>query len=647
VVISPYRLPRPKNQRFNTARAFYISKADKYKKIEALPVTNTAFIARDDDQELYESFNLPFTDHEDEAQRILHKRIQQTDNQKVIRLPCNYKALRLAVHDHVTLTIAELGWTKKIFRVLNWRLGQNSDGVDLVLMEDSAAGYEDPDKEDYSARSAAGTVSVGAPEVPAPTSVTLTAKEGGNLVEWIAPRILTYFDIVDVYAHPTNSFGSATLLASVRGTSYFHKLDAGEERFYFVQARKNTTVSDSVATNPTSAAAANALAAAALTANWSGIVDDNSFRPDNGATVGAVAGTNLTNAAGTVLDDDDVLNSVVKSEITELQGTDGDVLELVSGIAIQLQTVGSVAKYAFDADQTLNGFIQGLNASVANTQALLGDVTAGTTGVYIQSAAPVAGVSGVPDPIITASRWYDSDDNNAPYSWSGSAWVSLLDPRIGTNAASIVDIGAAQTATDVVVTGHTTDIATNATATSTLDTTVTNLNGTVSTISGKVTTLENTLDGLAVGDDALGVITANSAAINTLESDVTAAESAITSSSTNITNLTNTIISIQKLESTGGEVLEFVDGTEIDLQLLGDVAGASSTATSALDSRVIITEAGISSISTNITALSTTVGANTANITTTAASVDGIAAKFGVDIDVNGNLAGFEILGTA
>ena len=636
----------PKNQRFNTARAFYISKADKYKKIEALPVTNTAFIARDDDQELYESFNLPFTDHEDEAQRILHKRIQQTDNQKVIRLPCNYKALRLAVHDHVTLTIAELGWTKKIFRVLNWRLGQNSDGVDLVLMEDSAAGYEDPDKEDYSARSAAGTVSVGAPEVPAPTSVTLTAKEGGNLVEWIAPRLLTYFDIVDVYAHPTNSFGSATLLASVRGTSYFHKLDAGEERFYFVQARKGTAVSDSVATNPTNVAAANALAAAALTANWSGIVDDNSFRPANSATVGAVAGTNLTNAAGTVLDDDDVLNSVVKSEITELQGTDGDVLELVSGIAIDLQTVGSVAKYAFDADQTLNGFIQGLNASVANTQALLGDVTAGTTGVYIQSAAPVAGVSGVPDPIITASRWYDSDDNNAPYSWSGSAWVSLLDPRIGTNAASIVDIGVAQTATDVVVAGHTTDIATNATATSTLDTTVTTLNGTVSTISGKVTTLENTLDDLAVGDDALGVITANSAAIDTLESDVTAAESAITSSSTNITNLTNTIISIQKLESTGGEVLEFVDGTEIDLQLLGDVAGASSTATSALDSRVIITESGISSISTNITALSTTVGANTANITTTAASVDGIAARYGVDIDVNGNLAGFEILGT-
>jgi len=718
----------PKNQRFNTARAFYISKADKYKKIEALPVTNTAFVARDDDQELYESFNLPFTDHEDEAQRILHKRIQQTDNQKIIRLPCNYKALRLAVHDHVTLTIAELGFTKKIFRVINWRLGQNSDGIDLVLMEDSAAGYEDPDKEDYSARSAAGVVAVGAPEVPVPTSVSLTAKEGGNLVEWVSPRLSTYFDLVDVYAHPTNSFGSATLLASVRGTSYFHKLDAGEERFYFVQARKGTAVSASVATNPASVAAANALAAAALTANWSGIVDDNSFRPANSATVGAVAGTNLTNAAGTVLDDDDVLNSVVKSEITELQGTDGDVLELVSGIAIQLQTVGSVAKYAFDADQTLNGFIQGLNASIANTQALLGDVTAGTTGVYVQASAPVAGVSGVPDPIATASRWYDSDDNNSPYTWSGSAWVSLLDPRIGNNAASIVDIGVAQTATDVVVTGHTTDIATNATATSTLDTTVTNLNGTVSTISGKVTTLENTLDDLAVGDDAVGVITANSAAINTLESDLTAAESAITSSSTNITNLTNTIISIQQLESTGGEVLEFVDGTEIDLQLLGDVAGASSAATAALDSRVVATEntiviqssdivslrsdlltasnagatnAGatealttrvssaegtitseaakvvalqstvnngttgvtatatalgavtsrvtdaegdITSTASSLSTLSTTVGGHTTSINTVTTSVDGIGARYGVEIDANGNLTGFELL---
>lgn len=59
--------------------------------------------------------------------------------------------------------------------------------------------------------------------------------------------------------------------------------------------------------------------------------------------------------------------------------------------------------------------------------------------VWIQATAPVPGVGGVPDPIPDGSRWYDSDDNNAPYIYNGSLlqWDSIADPRIGQAVADI------------------------------------------------------------------------------------------------------------------------------------------------------------------------------------------------------------------
>lgn len=56
--------------------------------------------------------------------------------------------------------------------------------------------------------------------------------------------------------------------------------------------------------------------------------------------------------------------------------------------------------------------------------------------VYIQADEPVPGVGGIPDPILEGSRWYDSDDNNAPYIYEGGAWVSIEDPRIGVAYAA-------------------------------------------------------------------------------------------------------------------------------------------------------------------------------------------------------------------
>jgi len=245
-----------KDARFNNARGFYSSRDEQWKKVEAMEVRNTAFESRDNSERIYESFDLPATNHEDEAQRILHKLIQQTDEQKTIQMPCNYKALQVAVHDFVHVSIAELNFASKVFRVVNIDIAEN-DGVDLTLTEDSIDGYQDPDLADYTTRTPGG-ISFGSFEVPDPTAATVTAKEGGNLVEWVSP-VATYYDVVEVYAHTANVFGSATKIHEGRGSSFLHKLDLGELRFYWVRARWSEEFSTEVPTSPTSSQALNTL----------------------------------------------------------------------------------------------------------------------------------------------------------------------------------------------------------------------------------------------------------------------------------------------------------------------------------------------------------------------------------------------------
>lgn len=69
---------------------------------------------------------------------------------------------------------------------------------------------------------------------------------------------------------------------------------------------------------------------------------------------------------------------------------------------------------------------------------------------YYQTAAPSSGMT-------AGDLWFDTDDNNKTYRYSGSAWVLAADARIATNAAAIV---AEQTARADAVSALASDITT-------------------------------------------------------------------------------------------------------------------------------------------------------------------------------------------
>lgn len=229
-----------------------------------------------------------------------------------------------------------------------------------------------------------------------------------------------------------------------------------------------------------------------------------------------------------------------------------------------------------DIDLNAEAILNNTTSLVAGDQNLqsqinaLAEATAAT--VYVQATAPVPGVGGVPDPIPDGARWYDTDDNNHPYIYDGPnlLWVSILDPRIGQNAADI-------TALDVRMTTAEGNITSNASAISVLDTTVTNLDGTVTSIAADVTQLQ--ADVIANDGDIAG----NASAISTLDTRVTTAEGNITTNASDITALTTRVTTAE-----------------------GDIV-ADGLAISALDTRVTTAEGNISSQSSDITALQSTI----------------------------------------
>ena len=189
-------------------------------------------------------------------------------------------------------------------------------------------------------------------------------------------------------------------------------------------------------------------------------------------------------------------------------------------ILTRLGGTEGVANAASSGVTSLNSSVASLSTSVGNLAGTVQDLTANTGTVYFQTSAPTG-------TIATNSRWYDSDDNNKPYYYDGSNWISIADPTIAANEAAISALNA-----EVFVAGSTTLKLATSNALGVLDATVVNLNGTVTSISADVTSLE----GEVFNSDGTARL-ATGAALTSLTNTVTTQGNNISSVQTDVTDL--------------------------------------------------------------------------------------------------------------
>jgi len=404
-----------------------------------------------------------------------------------------------------------------------------------------------------------------------PTSMTVTGGFKSIILTWTNPSD-NDFSNVEIKRSPNATEGNATTIAITSSDTFTDEPFTGAiERYYWLR---------SVDTSGNTSAwvlAGNATSIPLVQDD----IDDNIIVLDNFVQDLIDDFNAKANAA-------DVLNVQVET---------GEVLDLETGQDVLIQNLGDVAIFVNESNQTINNSINSTNTTLANLEATVVDLTSGTSDIFVQPSAPVAGVGGVPDPIPTFSRWYDSDDSNEPYYWDGSSWQSLADPRIASNAAAITTLQSGLNTAN-------SNISANSSAISVLDTTTVNQGNSITSISSDVTTLQSSLtttqsDLSAAESD----ITTNASAISGLDTRVTSNEGSISSITSDVTQLQTDLTSAE-----------------------GDIS-TNSTALSALTTRVTTAEGSISTNSTDITALETTVNDGATGVVATSNALSALTTR--------------------
>ena len=588
-----------RSDRFNTIRGIFVDAAANNKSTEFPKVQLADAVTRDNGEVLEKEIQLPMVSDSYQAQRIANKLIQLSDQQKIISFPANLSALRITAGDRVQVTVEELSWNQKVFECVGWTFSDEG-GVNLTLREDSSLSYGDPLPAAYSQISSDGVIADGFRGVPSPSGLSVSAGLKNNVLNWVNPGKPSDFGTVYVYASPNGNFSSAVKIGETDGTQFTHDastaadaVSPGDLRYYWVRAIKNVGTDDAARSNLEPPNDPNTTVFATVgRVNWAD-VSGSTDAPQSNATVGAQISVNLYDADGSsVMSAADVKNSVLAQEILEVEVEAGQVLNLETGVDVDIQNLGDVAIFVSDSNVTLNTSINTVAQNLSALEDTVVDLTSGVSDIYIGTAFPVPGQSGIPDPIPTFSRFYKSDDGNHPYYWTGSAWTSLKDAEIAQNSASITNLTSNLATTNTNVTA-------NSSAITALDTLTIAQGGSITSLSGSVTALESTVNNATTG------VVANAGAVSSLTTRVTNTENATTVNAGNITNLTADL-----------------DQAELDI-----ATKASSTAVSGLTVRVTAAEGSIVTNTADITALQSVVTNPSAGIIANANAIAGLTTR--------------------
>lgn len=128
---------------FNSVRGQYKGAETDYQPDDYTEITSQFYIDEDGGIKTASELNLLFTDNEVMAQRIGRTFLRRNRFQQTIAGSFGLRALNLKVGDNIFLTIPEIGYSAKVFEVVDWRLGidENEILVNMLLREMSETVY--------------------------------------------------------------------------------------------------------------------------------------------------------------------------------------------------------------------------------------------------------------------------------------------------------------------------------------------------------------------------------------------------------------------------------------------------------------------------------------------------------------------------
>ena len=187
---------------YNGVKGVYLAEEENYTLADYPSITSSSYSTEDGDP-IYLDMPLPFTTNNVRAQRIAKIALLQSRQQTQITIPCNLAALKFKAGDNIKVTNAKMGWTEKVFQVIDYQIDITNEGAIVVNVQalETASEIYDWDTSDQQDFITGGEIdlydgfTVQPPTNLAATSTTTIASDGTLL-----PSLrLTWTESEDVF----------------------------------------------------------------------------------------------------------------------------------------------------------------------------------------------------------------------------------------------------------------------------------------------------------------------------------------------------------------------------------------------------------------------------------------------------------------
>ena len=140
---NPQGIPRPERTNLvNTLRAVYNDESENWQPNDITPITNSTYLLNDGGKELTYNLELPYTTSRAHAERLARLAFEVVRPGARIKFPATLAAIGIDVWEVVSISLPQVGYENKLFRVLAWRMSEDF-GIDLELQEYDPAAYID------------------------------------------------------------------------------------------------------------------------------------------------------------------------------------------------------------------------------------------------------------------------------------------------------------------------------------------------------------------------------------------------------------------------------------------------------------------------------------------------------------------------
>ena len=182
--------------RVNSVKGVYVSETNNWQVTDFPTISSATYVTQDNSTVFFRDVVLPFTTSPSCAQRLAVLELRRAREEITFSARFRLEAMQVRAGDTVMITNAKLGWSSKVFEVMEWNFA--SDGtppqifIDMTLRETSSSVYSWTVADQVFVEDSPNTTLPNPFTLAAPTNLSLTADGTTQLVQadgTILPRI--------------------------------------------------------------------------------------------------------------------------------------------------------------------------------------------------------------------------------------------------------------------------------------------------------------------------------------------------------------------------------------------------------------------------------------------------------------------------